>query len=104
MSHAVLQRTQEMGIRMALGANSMDVFKLILKEGSRLILAGVVIGCAATFALTRLMKSMLYETSTTDPVAFIAVVVLMMLAALAACWIPSRRASQVDPIVALRYE
>ncbi|HJZ13541.1 MAG TPA: FtsX-like permease family protein, partial [Acidobacteriota bacterium] len=104
VSYAVIQRTQEMGIRMALGAAAGDILRLVLKEGSRLILAGLLAGAAATVALTRLMKSMLFETSTTDPLTLVSVAMLLMLAALIACWVPSRCAAKVDPVVALRYE
>jgi putative ABC transport system permease protein len=104
MAHGVLQRTQEIGIRMALGASTSDVFRLILHEGSKLIFAGVLIGSAATFLLTRFMKSMLYETSTSDPASFLVVTIVLTMTALAACWIPSRRAASVNPLLALHYE
>lgn len=104
LSHTVLQRTQEMGIRMALGANAGDVFKLILRQSSKLIAAGILIGIAFSFALTRLMRSMLYETNSSDPAVFTIVIGFITFAAILACCIPSRRASKVNPIVALRYE
>ncbi len=104
LSHTVLQRMQEMGIRMALGASAGDVFKLVLKQSSRLILAGILIGLAISFSLTRLMRSMLYETNTSDPAVFAIVIVFVAVVAILACCIPSRRASKVNPIVALRYE
>lgn len=104
MAHGVVQRTQEIGIRMALGASTSDVFRLILTEGSKLIVAGTIIGFGATIALTRLMKSMLYETSTSDPATFVMVTTILMLTAFIACWIPSRRAAGVNPLLALRYE
>ena len=104
MSHAVAQRTREMGIRMAMGAGAAEVFRLVLKEGSVLLLIGSAIGCAATFGLTRLMQSMLYETSASNPFAFVIVLVILVLTGLIACWIPSRRAARVNPIEALRYE
>jgi putative ABC transport system permease protein len=104
MSHAVFQRTQEMGIRMALGASRSDVFKLVFKEGSRILIFGAFAGCLATLAITRLMKSMLFETSTTNPAAMASVVVILFLAGMFACWFPSRRASNVSPIEALHYE
>jgi predicted lysophospholipase L1 biosynthesis ABC-type transport system permease subunit len=104
LSHTVLQRTQELGIRMALGANSGDVFKLMLAQSSKLIAAGILIGVSISFMLTRLMRTMLYETSTSDPAVFSIVIGLLVVAALLACSIPSRRASRVDPLVALRYE
>jgi putative ABC transport system permease protein len=104
LSHTVLQRMQEMGIRMALGASAGDVFKLVLKQSSKLIAAGILIGLAFSFSLTRLMRSMLYETNTSDPAIFSIVIVFVAIAAILACCIPSRRASKVNPIVALRYE
>jgi predicted permease len=104
MSHAVLQRTQEMGIRMALGAGKSDVFKLVFKEGSRILTFGTIIGVVATFLLTRLMKSLLFETSTSDPAILIAVVGALLISGLLACWLPSRRASKVSPMEALHYE
>ena len=104
LSHTVLQRTQEMGIRMALGASGSTVFGLMLKDSFKLIVAGILAGTAVSFALTRLMRSMLYETSTSDPALFTAVIGFLLVAALLACSIPSRRASKVDPLVALRYE
>jgi putative ABC transport system permease protein len=104
ISYSVAQRTQEMGIRMALGANRGNIFRLVLKHGSLLIVFGIVIGSAIAFAVTRLMRAMLYETSTTDPMIFLAAIVFLVMTALLACSIPSLRASKVDPLVALRYE
>jgi predicted permease len=104
LSHTVLQRMQEMGIRMALGASTGDVFKLVLSQSSKLIAAGILIGLAISFSLTRLMRSMLYNTSTSDPAIFSIVIVFVAAAAILACCIPSLRASKVNPIVALRYE
>ena len=104
MSHAVSQRTREMGIRMALGARSSDVTTLVLKEGARILLIGSVIGCLIAAALTRFMKSMLYETNSIDPLTLSGVTVLLIAAGLIACWVPSRRAARVNPTEALRYE
>jgi ABC-type antimicrobial peptide transport system permease subunit len=104
MSHAVFQRTQEMGIRIALGASAMDIFKTVLKDGAKDLLIGAACGFAATLALTRVMKSMLFETSTTDPRVLAAVLAMLGIAGLIACWIPSRRATRVSPVEALRYE
>jgi predicted permease len=104
ISYVVGQRTHEIGVRMALGATRVDVLRLILGEGTRLVLAGIAIGIAGAVGLTRLMASQLFQVSTTDPVTFAAVAFLLVLVALAACYVPARRAASVDPLVALRYE
>ena len=104
LSYVVAQRFSEIGIRLALGAQRADVFKLIIGHGMKLALTGVVIGLAAAFALTRLMKSLLYEVSATDAATSVVVALLLTLVALLACWLPARRATKVDPLVALRYE
>jgi putative ABC transport system permease protein len=104
MSYTVLQRVQEIGVRMALGASSRDVLRLVLKQGGILIMIGSFIGVLASVALTRLMKSLLFDVSTTDVTTFAAVTGLLIVIALIACWIPARRAASVDPLIALRAE
>ena len=104
MSHSVAQRTQEMGIRMALGAKAGDLLTLILKQGGKLIVIGTIIGIVGGLAMTSLMESLLYGTSSNDPETFLLMTLAIILVALAACWIPARRASKVDPITALHYE
>jgi putative ABC transport system permease protein len=104
MAYGVAQRTNEIGLRLALGAQTRDVMNLILKQGLRLISVGLVLGLTAALALTRLMKSLLFGVNATDTVTFAAVTLLLLVVALLACWIPARRAIKVDPVVALRTE
>jgi len=104
MAFLVQTRTHEIGVRMALGATARDVFRLIVGRGMKLTVIGVVIGVAGAIAVTRLMHSLLFNTSATDPLTFILIAVLLSVAAFLACYIPARRAAKVDPLVALRYE
>ena len=104
ISYSVTQRRPEIGMRMALGAQWQDIVRLIVGHGARLALVGIAIGIVASFALTRLMKSLLFSVSATDPITFVAVSILLLVVAVAACYIPARRAMRVDPMVALRHD
>jgi putative ABC transport system permease protein len=104
MAYSVTQRVHELGIRITLGAQRGDVLKLIVGQGLKLVLLGVIVGMLGAFALSRVLSSFLYGISATDPLTFAAVPATLIFVALAACYIPAHRATKVDPIVALRYE
>ena len=104
LSYLVTSRTHEIGVRMALGAQRSDVFRLILSAGGRLVTAGLALGVLGGFGATRLLRSQLFQVTATDPISFLAVVGLLSVVAWMACYIPARRALRVDPLVALRYE
>jgi putative ABC transport system permease protein len=104
MSFVASQRTHEIGIRMALGAQTRDVLKLIMGNGMLLAVIGVALGLAGAFAVTRVMASLLFGVTATDTITFVSVSLGLISVALLACYLPARRATKVDPLVALRYE
>jgi putative ABC transport system permease protein len=104
MAYAVNQRTHEIGIRTALGAQRRDVLRLVMRDGAKIALFGIAIGIAGAIALTRLMTSLLFEVKPTDPETFAVVTIVLAIVALAACYVPARRAMRIDPMVALRHE
>jgi predicted permease len=104
LSYAVTERTREIGVRLAFGAHPRDLLTLVVGQGLRLALIGLIIGVGAALALTRLISKLLYGVSPTDPLTFVVIPLLLTGVALLACWIPARRATRVDPLVALRYE
>jgi putative ABC transport system permease protein len=104
IAYSVVQRTREIGIRMALGAESSEIISMVLRQGMKMAVAGIAVGVLAGLALTRLMASMLYDVKSNDPTTFLIVALLLALTALAACFLPALKAARVDPMVALRYE
>jgi len=104
VSYSVSQRTREIGVRVALGAQRGNVLRMVLREGMQLLGFGLLLGLVGAFSVTRMIRSLLYFTSTTDALSFVVTSLTLLAVALLACYIPARRATKVDPMVALRYE
>ena len=104
MSHSVVQRQNEIGVRMALGAQARDVLLLVIRQGLLLVVVGVALGLLGALALTRVLSSLLYEVSATDPMTFAGIALLLVIVSCIACYIPARRAARVDPLIAIRYD
>jgi putative ABC transport system permease protein len=104
LAYAVTQQTREIGIRLALGAQPRAVLRAVVQRGMTLVVAGVVVGLLAAVGLSRYLRALLFEVSTSDPFTYAAVAAALLLVALVACWLPARRAARTDPMVALRYE
>jgi putative ABC transport system permease protein len=104
MSHSVAQRQSEIGVRMALGARAWDVLMLVIRQGLALVLVGVALGLIGALLLTRVLSSLLYGVSATDPLTFAAIALLLLAVSWIACYIPARRAARVDPLIAMRYD
>jgi putative ABC transport system permease protein len=104
MSYSATQRTHEIGIRMALGAQGIDALKLIVGQGMRLTFIGIVIGLLGSIALTRFIETLLFEVRASDPLTYALIALLIVIVSMLACYLPARRASKVDPLVALKYE
>ena len=102
LSYMVVRRRREIGVRIAFGANAQEVLKLVMFQGWKLTLAGIVVGWIASIVLTRTIEGLLFDITATDPLTFGFAIVVLSLSASLACWIPARRAMQVDPIIALR--
>src|SRR6185312_16283998 len=104
MSWSVAQRTREIGVRMALGAEAGQVLAMVMRDAMKLSAIGLLIGLAVAIALRRVLASLVFDVSTADPIIYASVAILMLVSALAACYLPARRASRVDPLIALRWE